>query len=289
MSGRRGSRETAAEDQAVRHTERSITELLVQRHAKDVFVAGCALGSRQLGAKELDGWALLRTWSPVTTVGYEIKVARSDWLRDQKVPTYQRTVHLMYVVAPKGVVQALELPAGCGLLEVSSTGHHLLTRVKPVRHENPDNGPLLLYVLMSRTRIVDDMHEANGPNRDAAVALWRGFVEGRCDRKVLGIAASRRVAEELRKATAEAHAARFECDLFRPVAEAMAELLGEPVERIKAMGSWWLVQRLREVTGQKVTDDVSKALQRARAVRTYARKLVADIDRAIGVEEVVGG
>ena len=96
-------------------TEAEITRLLEDRHVKDIFVPQCKMGSA--GSKTLDGWALLPTWSPLTTIGYEIKVSRSDWTHDQKHEQYRAVCHLFFVVAPKGVVRIGELAAGVGLLE----------------------------------------------------------------------------------------------------------------------------------------------------------------------------
>ena len=276
----------------LQHTEASVTHLLQTRHEKDVFVAGCALGSRQRGVKELDGWALLRSWSPVTTIGYEIKVSRSDWLRDQKVHLYQRAVHLMYVVAPKGIVQAAELSAGCGLLEVTSGGGRLLTRVKPVRHEHPENEGLLLYILMSRAQIVGDMWEANKRQGEANLAFWQKVLEGRVARHILGHAVSKKVGEELRQAENAARNAQFERDLLKPVAKAIGELLDLPVEEVLCMGSFEIVQRLRERQGQCVSPDVAEMMLRARRLHKLASDVVEGLGNVLegepGEKEVAG-
>jgi hypothetical protein len=60
-------------------------------------------------------------------IGMEIKVSRSDWLRELKKPEKAETsvfrfCDRWYVVAPKGVVKEGELPTTWGLLELRATG-----------------------------------------------------------------------------------------------------------------------------------------------------------------------
>lgn len=60
-------------------------------------------------------------------IGMEIKVSRSDWLRELKKPekaetSVYRFCDKWYLVAPKGVVKEGELPQTWGLLELRATG-----------------------------------------------------------------------------------------------------------------------------------------------------------------------
>jgi hypothetical protein len=60
-------------------------------------------------------------------IGMEIKVSRSDWLRELKKPekaetSVYRFCDKWYLVAPKGVVKDGELPQTWGLLELRATG-----------------------------------------------------------------------------------------------------------------------------------------------------------------------
>ncbi|CAB4177422.1 hypothetical protein UFOVP998_37 [uncultured Caudovirales phage] len=140
-------------------TAGDLMRLLAERHAGDVFVPECKNGPTSAGSgrhRRLDGWALLKTWSPITCIGYEVKVSRSDWLNDDKFTDYLPLCHKLFLVAPKGVVEPAELPLSVGLLEPIGTGSgmRLVTRRKVVRREIPMPAELLVYVLMSRTRIV---------------------------------------------------------------------------------------------------------------------------------------
>ena len=227
----------------------------------------------------MDGWALLRTWSPTTTIGYEIKVSRSDWLRDQKVGEYQKRVNLMYVVAPKGIVQAGELPVGCGLLEVPEVGRRLLTRVKAVRHEPADDRLLLFYVLMCRSRVVADANEAS--REGVGLAFWRGVAEKRVERHIIGRLASKRVGEALRAATCEAQAANAERARWLPAMTALAEILGQPLDLIRQHYSHDLVRMLRARVGRDVPTEVHDALGYARQALQVVERCTRELRDAL--------
>lgn len=145
-------------------TASQIEGFLAEKHKKDVFIAQCKNGETR-GVRDLlklDGWALLRTYSPLTTIGYEIKVSRQDFENDQKWTGYLDLCHLFYFVCPAGLIRATDLPQNIGIIWVSRNGN-LHTKRRAERHE-PDiqkQHRLLIYALMSRSKIVSDMYEAN--------------------------------------------------------------------------------------------------------------------------------
>jgi hypothetical protein len=92
---------------------------------KDVFITECKNGETW-GARDLyklDAWVLKRTYSPLTTIGYEIKVSRSDFENDQKWTNYIDLCHEFFFVCPGGLIRATDLPSSVGLIWVSSTGN----------------------------------------------------------------------------------------------------------------------------------------------------------------------
>lgn len=71
---------------------------------------------------------------------FEVKTARSDWLRElgepRKAEDACSIAERFTVVAPKGVVQVDEVPSTWGYIEVSSTGQSLRTvRAAPLLHK----------------------------------------------------------------------------------------------------------------------------------------------------------
>lgn len=139
-----------------------IGRLLAEKHSKDVFVPECKNGETW-GARDLlrlDAWVLLRTYSPLTTIGYEVKVSRSDFENDQKWTGYLDLCHQFYFVCPAGMIRATDLPSAIGLIWVSRTG--VLHTKRKAERRMPDVkklNDLMVYVLMARTQIVANMYE----------------------------------------------------------------------------------------------------------------------------------
>lgn len=137
-------------------TSEAVMALLRARHSNDVFVAECKTGPTQTaGARpiRLDAWAMPRSWAHPAVHGYEVKVSRQDFLRDEKWQEYMAYCNCMWFVAPKSLIQLEELPAEVGLLEVSKNAKRLFTRRKAVDRDVEIPESIWRYVLMSRARI----------------------------------------------------------------------------------------------------------------------------------------
>jgi len=138
-----------------------ILELLQNKHIKDVVIPECKNGETW-GARDLlklDAWVLRRSYSPLTTIGYEIKTSRADFEKDQKWTGYLDLCHEFYFVCPAGLIRATDLPSRVGILWASK-GNRLYTKRKSERVE-PDVkklNRLLIYVVMARSKIVANMY-----------------------------------------------------------------------------------------------------------------------------------
>lgn len=141
-----------------------ILNLLAERHVGDVFIPECKNGETW-GARDLlrlDAWCLKRTYSPLTTIGYEIKVSRADFEQDQKWTGYLGLCHEFFFVCPAGLIRATDLPSGIGLMWVSSTGNlHIKKRCIRQEPNIEYQNRLLIYALMARSKIVDNMYDVN--------------------------------------------------------------------------------------------------------------------------------
>jgi len=138
-----------------------IKNLLAEWHARDVFIPECKNGETW-GARDLlklDAWVLRRTYSPLTTIGYEIKCSRADFEQDQKWTGYLGLCHLFYFVCPAGLIRGVDLPQQIGLIWVSKDKLHAKRKAERLTPDiNKLNG-LLIYALMSRSKIVANMNE----------------------------------------------------------------------------------------------------------------------------------
>lgn len=84
--------------------------------------------------------------------GLEIKVSRSDWLKElrnpQKADAFFDYCRHWFVAAPKGVVEKSEVPAAWGFIELTAKRHRTVKQPR----ENPNPKPLDLLLFASLVR-----------------------------------------------------------------------------------------------------------------------------------------
>lgn len=166
-----------------------IEQLLAEKHKRGLFVAQCKNGPTWSAdnLRILDAWAVRPTWSPWTTVGYEIKIARSDFEQDQKWPDYLEYCHEFSFVCPTGLIKRADLPDGVGLIWCSANGGRLYTKVKAARHEPSYDKlvQLMSYVLLHRVETHQERPLDVEQSRDERMARHRQIVEQAEQRKQL--------------------------------------------------------------------------------------------------------
>lgn len=96
---------------------------------------------------------VMDTWQsgPVRLIGHEIKISRSDWLRELKDPTkaapfIAATAEWWLVVSDRKIVKDGELPQGWGLM--APAGDTLRAVVPPARKPQPEIPTGMLAALM---------------------------------------------------------------------------------------------------------------------------------------------
>jgi hypothetical protein len=192
--------------EAPKITSGDLLELLRVKHAADVFVPACKNGPTQTTRRSdlliLDAWAMPRSWSKWTTIGYEIKVSRSDFLRDKKWTRYLDLCHELYFVAPEGVVKEEELEKDVGLLVASKTGTRLWLKKRATRREIEPPILLLTYILMCRTALREEWTAERDRTEE-----WRAWLARKREKQEIGYGVSKRLREieaEMRTAIASA-------------------------------------------------------------------------------------
>ena len=159
-------------------TAGEVLRLLKDRHAKDFGLAECKIGSTWAGSgMRMDYWAMAKSWAKWKTWGYEIKVSRQDFLRDDKWREYLPYCHEFYFVAPPGVIEPNELPAEAGLLVTSRNVTRLYQKKKPGSVRDDIDKAILIYALMWRS---------GGETREDRAASWAEWLERKKTYKDLG-------------------------------------------------------------------------------------------------------
>ena len=111
-----------------------IIKALEQKHCEDVTFTEMQFA----GGRRIDFWAMPRSWSPMRTYGYEVKVSKRDFDQDEKWEEYRKSVHYLYFVCPWGLIKPEEVASGVGLMYLTNTGTRLVTKKKPVRNDVAD-------------------------------------------------------------------------------------------------------------------------------------------------------
>lgn len=116
--------------------------------------------------------------------GFEIKVSRSDWLRELKDPSKAEPVcrycDHWWIVAPKGVVKDGELPMAWGLLELRASG--LTQIVAAPRLEPQPIGRAFFASLMRRG--LEDLESRAARQVSDSVRLGRAQIQREVDEQV---------------------------------------------------------------------------------------------------------
>jgi len=137
-------------------------------------------------------WVMARSYASPRFIGYEIKVNRQDFLRDVKWQDYLPYCTEFYFVAPAGIIDPTEVPEQAGLLVASKNVKRLMTKKKaPVRDvEIPAS--ILIYILMSRTRVVGDMFQTT-PKTE----IWQDWLKQLKSDKRLGYTLGHKITERV--------------------------------------------------------------------------------------------
>jgi hypothetical protein len=237
-------------------TADDLLQMLAVRHSDAVFVPECKDGPTQTRAHlRLDAWVLAKTWSPITTIGYEIKVDRGDWRRDDKLHNYMPLCHLLYILAPKGVVPVEELPQGVGLLEPVGASGRLQVKRKAARREIQLPAELMVYVLMCRTRITRE--NGDPADRNWRVEQLRDWVNGKEERRALSYAVSQKIREAFDRQQVEVDNERRRNDELDGVRKRIVELGFDPSTPFQG----WRIRQKLEALNCAVDDNTLFAMR----------------------------
>lgn len=254
-------------------TAKQVLAALAAKHREDVFVPECKMGPTHYAEHlRLDAWAMARSWKHPAFVGYEIKVSRADFIRDDKWTAYGDGCSHLYLVTPWGMVDPSEVPAVAGMLWVTKTGARCVTKKKAPRRE-PDPSALrdvMMYVLMSRSEIVRSVDRGEGFD-------WEEWLERRGHLREVGHRVSRTLsrqyAEDVQRVELEHKQLERAVAGCREVVELLVGLGVDP--------TWGGLRRhVEQEIERMVADGVGPPLPRR--VRAGLERLRLEVDLLLG-------
>ena len=176
-------------------TSEDIKRALSEKHVKEFFLTEVKNGSTFLSNHlcMIDALAIYKSWSQQRIVAYEIKVSRSDYLRDNKINGYLKYCHELYIICPHGMIQPAEVPIEIGLMWCNPKTNKITTKRKSLfRHIEPD-ADLLYYIIMYR------LQSDRYPFHSSKAAYFREWLAGRESNKQLGREVTTKMAMEIRR------------------------------------------------------------------------------------------
>lgn len=251
----------------------AIMQLLVKRHEKDVFIAECKNGPTQSVSNYLrmDAWTMNRSWANPCATAYEIKVSRSDFLRDEKWRGYLPLCNCLYFVTPRGLIKENELPSEVGLMETTSGGGRLITRKKAAYRAVPIPEKLFRYILMCRVQIHNEAPESSA--RESRLQFWKGWLKERQWTRELGYRVRRELAETVHKIMEESKVLKSENEGLSNIREALSALgiYDGRTAHIWQESLWKdRLKRLQDVVPRDLADDL---LRLGKTLSATAEKL----------------
>lgn len=241
---------------------------LESRHSGDIFIPECNLGSAMKGCRRIDAWAMRKSWSPLTTVGYEIKVSRSDFLNDEKWRDYIGFCHELWFACPWKLIAPEELPDGIGLLWMNKGG--TMVRKRKAVRAVADSQKLMdamAYILMSRTKVVD-----RSETETVSIDYWKDWLASKQEHHLIG----RKVQQAINKRCADVQEENFDLKYqvkrFDKMRERLLELGLDPDET----RPWELGSKINQLRGvidrstlsrmQGVSDSLSSMVDELKAI-----------------------
>jgi len=241
-------------------TSGDIVAMLALKHHDAVFVPECKDGPTQRGSHQrMDAWVMIKSWANPLTIGYEVKVSRSDFLNDQKWHAYLAYCNELYFVCPHGLIKPDELPPEVGLIWVTKTGGRLVTKKKAQRRDVQVPENIYRYILMCRTQINGE--HVKDKIRD--LPWWHQELAQKGKLTAIGHSVGKRLGDKLRSAEQRIHRLRRSLKLYRDVRRRIKEL---GFDVTKSVNAWDIKSEMNKLDGQMTRMEKGTIREAAKAM-----------------------
>lgn len=153
------------------------------------------------GDLRLDGVELEWSYGNMWVHGFEIKVSRSDWLRDAKYERYRKYCDTLTVVCPKGMIGRDEIPGDIGLMWYDPDKNMLRYKRKP-GYDTPDKDTSILKDRLLRS-IVKSVWYDSSVSRYGRYDTAKDYLDQKATMKGVGRALGSKMALRLQALEAQ--------------------------------------------------------------------------------------
>lgn len=163
---------------------------------KNLFFEECKNGSSYFpgpnGLLILDGYEIHPSWAHQKITGYEVKISRSDFQRDNKWNLYEMYCNCFYFVVPTGLIDKIELPEEVGLIYYNPDTKVLKTVRKAEFREIEEPVEIYKYIIYNRCGgDTDPFAESN------RTEYARAYIEDKAKKNMIGQELGSKMAKEL--------------------------------------------------------------------------------------------
>ncbi len=213
----------------------NIKKVLLQRHVDDFIAFEVRTGASWSGSgySILDAFAMRRSWRKPLSIGYEIKVKRGDFLKDDKWMSYLPFCNQFYFVCPTGLIEKKEVGDQCGLIHIKKS-----TRVvvkAPYRQTKPED-ELQIYKHIIMSKMKSDRY----PFHSNKAEFYRDWLNNKIAMKDLGWQMKTKMMREIVELERKVDNAKYHEDRFAYLQKIMDEF---------DVDKWNLKEALKSKTG----------------------------------------
>lgn len=179
-------------------TAKEIKMALARYHPNDFFISECKTDSTYFtgpqGLLIFDGLAVTRSYTSPCITGYEIKISRSDFQRDNKYHLYLQYCNEFYFVVPAGLLKKEEIPDNTGLIYYYPDTGKLMKKKKALYRQIEEPVGVYKYIIYSR------LEQDRTPFYEERADYAKAYIKDKAEKRAIGCMLGSKMAKELAEA-----------------------------------------------------------------------------------------